>query len=68
MKEESSLSKRSQSMHLGEVITAASLLMMGHDPKTHHKHYGQFTTDEDIEESVSRAAGTLATANPGEPI
>ena len=34
-------------------------LLMGHDVKTHQKHYGQWTTDEDTKESVLRAVGTL---------
>ena len=33
---------------------------MGHDVKTHQKHYGQWTTDEDTKESVLRAVGDLA--------
>jgi integrase len=41
--------------------------LMGHDSKTHHKHYGQFTTDEDIEESVLRSVGTLMEARSGQP-
>ena len=34
--------------------------LMGHDPKTHHKHYGSFTTDNYKKESVSRAVGTMS--------
>lgn len=33
--------------------------LMGHDPKTHHKHYGAWTRDEDKKESVRRAVGDL---------
>ena len=32
---------------------------MGHNPNTHYKHYGKFTTDQDKKESVARAVGTL---------
>jgi len=39
---------------------------MGHDPKTHHKHYGGWTRDEDKKESVARAIGTLMTATTGQ--
>ena len=31
--------------------------LMGHDPKTHHKHYDSFTRDEDKKDSVRRAVG-----------
>ena len=34
--------------------------LMGHDVKTHQKHYGQWTTDEDTKESVLRAVDDLA--------
>ena len=37
--------------------------LMGHDVKTHQKHYGQWTTDEDTKESVLRAVGELANAS-----
>jgi integrase len=33
--------------------------LMGHDLRTHTKHYGQWTTDEDVKESVIRAVGEL---------
>ena len=33
--------------------------LMGHNPNTHYKHYGKFTTDEDKKESVRRAVGDL---------
>ena len=33
--------------------------LMGHDPKTHHKHYGSFTRDEGKKDSVRRAVGDL---------
>ena len=36
--------------------------LMGHDILTHTKYYGQWTTDEDIKESVLRAVGDLAKA------
>ncbi|QNI87852.1 site-specific integrase [Synechococcus sp. ROS8604] len=36
--------------------------LMGHDLRTHTKHYGQWTTDEDVKESVLRAVGTLIEA------
>jgi hypothetical protein len=35
---------------------------MGHDLRTHQKHYGRWTTDEDKRESVMRAVGTLMAA------
>ena len=40
--------------------------LMAHDAKTHQKHYGQWTTDEDTKESVLRAVGLLLkpTGNP----
>ena len=37
--------------------------LMGHDVKTHQKHYGQWTTNEDTKESVRRAVGELANAS-----
>ena len=37
--------------------------LMGHNPNTHYKHYGSFTTDEDKKESVRRAVGSLMAAN-----
>jgi integrase len=36
--------------------------LMGHDLRTHQKHYGRWTTDEDKRESVMRAVGTLMAA------
>ena len=33
---------------------------MGHDVRTHMKHYGQWTTDEDTKESVLLTPGVLA--------
>ena len=36
--------------------------LMGNDLRTHTKHYGQWTTDEDVKESVMRAVGILANA------
>lgn len=36
--------------------------LMGHDPKTHHKHYGAWTSDKDKKESVARAVGTIVKA------
>jgi integrase len=33
--------------------------LMGHDLRTHQKHYGRWTTDEDKRESVMRAVGSL---------
>ena len=35
--------------------------LMGHTVKTHQKHYGQWTSDEDTKESVLRAVGDLKT-------
>ena len=37
--------------------------LMGHDVKTHQKHYGKWTTDEDTKESVRRAVGEPANAS-----
>ncbi len=37
--------------------------LMGHDLKTHQKHYGQFTTDQDKKDSVRRAVRSLMAAN-----
>lgn len=37
--------------------------LMGHDLKTHQKHYGQFTTDQDKRDSVARSVGSLAMAS-----
>ena len=37
--------------------------LMGHDLRTHTKHYGQWTTDEGVKESVLRAVGDLAGAS-----
>ena len=36
-------------------------LLMGHDVKTHQKHYGQWTTNKDAKESVARTVGNLLT-------
>ena len=36
-------------------------LLMGHDVKTHQRHYGQWTTNEDAKESVKRTVGALMT-------
>ena len=33
--------------------------LMGHDLRTHQKHYGNWTSDEDKRESVMRAVGSL---------
>ena len=37
--------------------------LMGHDMRTHMKHYGAWTTDADKKDSVSRAVGSLAVAS-----
>lgn len=37
--------------------------LMGHERKTHQKHYGQFTTDQDKRDSVARSARSLAMAS-----
>jgi integrase len=31
--------------------------MMGHDPATHHRHYGKWTDEAGLEEAVARAMG-----------
>ena len=31
---------------------------MGHDPKTHHKHYGKWTDEADIAETFERITGS----------
>lgn len=36
---------------------------MGHDPKTHMKHYGFWTDDEQKKKSHRRTVGVLMTAN-----
>ena len=37
--------------------------LMGHDSRTHLKHYGAWTSDKDKKDSVRRTVGTLMTAN-----
>lgn len=37
--------------------------LMGHDSRTHLKHYGSWTSDEDKKQSVVRALGELAKAS-----
>jgi integrase len=32
--------------------------LMGHNPATHHRHYGKWTDEAGLEESVARATGT----------
>ena len=38
-------------------------LLMGHDIKTHQKHYGQWTTNKDAKESVRRVVKELIGAS-----
>lgn len=37
--------------------------LIGHDSRTHLKHYGTWTSDKDKKDSVRRMMGTLMTAN-----
>ena len=34
--------------------------LMGHNPATHHRHYGKWTDEAGLEEAVARAMGVLA--------
>lgn len=34
--------------------------LMGHNPATHHRHYGKWTDEAGLEEAVARAMGVLS--------
>ena len=36
--------------------------LMGHNPATHHRHYGNWTDEAGLEEAVARAMGVLASS------
>lgn len=35
--------------------------LMGHNPATHHRHYGKWTDEAGLEEAVARATGSSTT-------
>jgi hypothetical protein len=37
--------------------------MMGHNPTTHHRHYGKWTDEAGLEEAVARAMGDYLPPN-----
>ncbi len=38
--------------------------MMGHNPATHHRHYGKWTDEAGLEEAVARAMGAMTAPSP----